>query len=150
MIALLPRSVSQRQSTISFASTLYLSPILDLLLAEVPPAWQLELRLGLQEALVNAAKHGNCLDPDKQVCVQFFIFEDQYWWIITDQGRGFCPEAKCRCERAPEIADREMTEDPGECGRGLYIMYQIFDQVYWNAQGTELRLCKRVNGKPLF
>ncbi len=146
MIALSPRSVSQRQSTISFASTLYLSPILDLLLAEVPPAWHLELRLGLQEALVNAAKHGNCLDPDKQVCVQFFIFEDQYWWIITDQGRGFCPEERCTCDRDHVLTE----EEPGECGRGLYIMYQIFDQVYWNAQGTELRLCKRVKGQPLF
>jgi anti-sigma regulatory factor (Ser/Thr protein kinase) len=32
----------------------------------------------------------------------------------------------------------------GECGRGLYILHQIFDQVEWNSKGTELRLCKQV------
>ena len=34
--------------TISFASTLYLHPILDLLLARVPRQLQPEIRLGLQ------------------------------------------------------------------------------------------------------
>ncbi|MFN7514792.1 MAG: anti-sigma regulatory factor, partial [Microcystis sp.] len=46
----------------SFASTLYLCPILDLLTASIPEELEPEIRLGLQEALVNAAKHGNHLD----------------------------------------------------------------------------------------
>ena len=49
----------------SFASTLYLCPILDLLTASIPEELEPEIRLGLQEALVNAAKHGNHLDPAK-------------------------------------------------------------------------------------
>ncbi|MEL6787089.1 MAG: ATP-binding protein, partial [Cyanobacteria bacterium J06607_15] len=32
-------------STMSFTSTLYLCPVLDLLLVNVPPEWQAEVRL---------------------------------------------------------------------------------------------------------
>ena len=56
MIAISHRPSGRTWNTVSFASTLYLCPILDLLLAEVPEQLQAEIRLGLQEALVNAAK----------------------------------------------------------------------------------------------
>lgn len=123
-------------NTISFASTLYLCPILDILLADVPPRWRAELRLGLQEALVNAAKHGNQLDPNKLVIVRFWTNAEQYWWSITDQGSGFTPPRCCHPDSS------ELPCDDQDCGRGLFILYQIFDQVIWNADGTELRLCK--------
>ena len=48
----------QKWNTVRFHSTLYLRPILDLLLTHIHPSWKAEIRLGLQEALVNASKHG--------------------------------------------------------------------------------------------
>ena len=139
MITISLRPVGRNWGTISFASTLYLCPILDLLLAEVPMQLQAELRLGLQEALVNAAKHGNHLDPSKTVLVRFSLIDNQYWWIISDQGRGFTPA--CSCQDPTEY----LPPDEAESGRGLCILHQIFDQVQWNRKGTELRLCKEVN-----
>lgn len=126
-------------TTMSFASTLYLCPILDLLLTNVPPEWQAELRLGLQEALVNAAKHGNKLDPSKTIVVQFSITEEEYSWIISDEGSGFIP--KCSCHQSPE---EYLPTEESENGRGLCILYEIFDRVHWNSKGTQLRLCKFV------
>ena len=126
-------------STVSFASTLYLCPVLDILLAKIPSQWQPELRLGLQEALVNAAKHGNNLDPSKQVSVRFSVSDDLYSWIITDQGTGF--KANPCCPKTPEDL---LPPEESEQGRGLCLLHQIFDQVHWNHQGTELKLCKRV------
>lgn len=143
MIAISIRPQERTLGTISFASTLYLCPILDLLLAEIPEQWQAELRLGLQEALVNAAKHGNQLDPSKTVAVRFSAIADQYWWTITDQGDGFTPPP-CNC---PTEYNDQLPCDEGECGRGLFILYQIFDQVHWNSEGTELRLCKKVGSR---
>lgn len=139
MIAISLRPGGRRWGTVSFASTLHLCPVLDLLLADVPARCRDEVRLGLQEALVNAAKHGNKLDPTKTVLVEFFIMEGQYWWIISDQGAGFAPACCCTPAHAQQ-------HDPevGECGRGLYILHQVFDQVLWNQRGTELRLCKEV------
>lgn len=134
-------------NTLSFSSTLYLCPILDLLLAEVPRQWHPEVRLGLQEALVNASRHGNQLDPLKTVVVSYSVQESHHWWVISDQGSGFkSPEPY----KKPDITRKSPSEQPLPCcdqenGRGLYLLQMIFDQVHWNQDGRELRLCKEVS-----
>jgi anti-sigma regulatory factor (Ser/Thr protein kinase) len=142
VIAISLRPTSRKWGTVSFASTLHLCPVLDLLVADVPQKWRPDVRLGLQEALVNAAKHGNNLNPGKTVLVEFFVLEDQYWWIISDQGEGFVPAC---CD--PRDHAKRSIEEIDDCGRGLYILHQIFDQVHWNLEGTELRLCKQVRNR---
>lgn len=142
MIAISLRPPKRDWGTMSFASTLYLCPILDLLLAKIPPECQHEVRLGLQEALVNAAKHGNKLDPSKTVVVQFSITDNLYSWIISDKGSGFSPNCECHCDYSA------LPPEESESGRGLCILHQVFDQVHWNSEGTKLRLCKQVNNKP--
>ncbi|MDC0835478.1 serine/threonine protein kinase [Leptolyngbya valderiana BDU 20041] len=141
VMALPMPSTGRCQGTVSFASTLYLCPILDLLLAEIPASLQPEIRLGLQEALVNAATHGNQLDPGKTITVEFSFSKDIYWWTISDRGdRPFDPEACC-CASADEDS---LPDDTSECGRGLYILNQIFDRVEWTPQKRQLRLGKLV------
>jgi anti-sigma regulatory factor (Ser/Thr protein kinase) len=139
VIAVSSRPVTSHWNTISFASTLYLIPVLDLLLTEIPPRWRAEVRLGLQEALVNAAKHGNDLDPAKTVLVRFTSVSNQHWWVISDQGKGFTISSNC-----VEEAEVDLPCENRECGRGLYILHQIFDRVQWNSEGTELSLYKYV------
>jgi serine/threonine-protein kinase RsbW len=139
VVAIMSRPTRTQWQVMSFASTLYLSPILELLLEPVPLDWQMEIRLGLQEALVNAAKHGNHLDPSKQVEVRYQMTIDECAWIIADQGGGFAPPEVCAaCEAEDWIGDEQ------ECGRGLFILHQIFDQVKWSPCGTELHLRKRI------
>lgn len=138
MITISLRPTGRNWGTISFASTLYLCPILDILLADIPLKLQPELRLGLQEALVNAAKHGNNLDPSKTVLVRFSLIDNQYWWIISDQGCGFTPN--CQEDDPTDY----LPVDYSENGRGMCLLHQIFDQVEWNRKGTELRLCKQI------
>ncbi len=146
MIAISRRPIRRDWGTIRFPSTLYLCPILDLLLAQIPARWQAEIRLGLQEALVNAARHGNNLDPSKTVSVRFSVVDGRYWWVISDEGAGFCsPSHDCNnTDPAQYLPPQE-----AESGRGMCILHEIFDQVHWNSQGqgTELRLCKEVKGK---
>jgi len=150
VITLSSRLVKQQPSfQLSFASTLYLSPVLDKLLADIPQTWQAEMRLGLQEALVNAAKHGNGLDPNKEVAVQFQIIDDYYWWLICDNGPGFRPPNKCllhsvKGERDLELEQALLPQWEKESGRGLYIIYQIFDHIEWNHNGTQLKLGKKM------
>lgn len=129
-------------STMSFTSTLYLCPVLDLLLVSVPPEWRAEVRLGLQEALVNAVKHGNNLDPTKTIVVRFTVTNAIYSWVIADQGVGFAEGNSCvdslhdRCKILPQ--------DDSECGRGFSILHEVFDNVHWNRDGTQLTLSKVV------
>lgn len=135
-------------NTISFASTLYLCPILDLLLAKIPPELRPEIRLGLQEALVNAAKHGNKLDPSKTVVVKFSCKKKEYSWVISDQGSGFISTSESPLDSV------DIPSEDAENGRGFFILHTIFDQVNWNRQGNQLRLCRKLdqtnNREPLF
>lgn len=144
MVSVMTSSTGVKWDKLSFASTLYLYPIIETLLERAPAQMRDELRLGLQEALVNAAKHGNSLDPSKHVSVQYARVHDTYWWIITDQGSGF--EIPHECHDCPD--DGVDHESMGDCGRGLFILHQIFDQVHWSSKGNEVRLCKRFNRWP--
>jgi serine/threonine-protein kinase RsbW len=141
--------VQSHWGSLSFVSTLYLCPVLDRLMDKVPQRWQPEIRLGLQEALVNAVKHGNHLDPLKVISVRYKTSGGQYRWIIQDQGGGF--DFECCCyDRADEVTANAIAVD--ECGRGLYILNQIFDEVQWSQGGRELHLSKRIHrwfGMPL-
>ena len=139
MIAISMPLSRRNWNTMSFASTLYLCPVLDLLLANVPSELQSEIRLGLQEALVNAAKHGNKLDPSKTIVVQFSATKEEYSWVISDQGSGFDPQ--CNCQSSYNI---NLPSEEAENGRGLCILHLIFDQVHWNSRGTQLKLCKQI------
>lgn len=138
MISLSPQYRERLWSTVSFPSTLHLHPVLELLLARVPSECQSELRLGLQEALVNAAKHGNRLDLRKPVVVRFSCSIREFRCVICDQGEGFSPPSS-----EGHLCEEDLPCDEQACGRGLYILHQVFDQVHWNSQGTELRLYKR-------
>ena len=129
-------------STMSFTSTLYLCPVLDLLLVSVPPEWQAEVRLGLQEALVNAAKHGNNLDPSKTIIVRFTVTTREYSWVIVDQGGGLTKE--CKCKNEGDGFNAELPIDESENGRGFSILHHVFDYVHWNRDGTQLTLSKEV------
>jgi serine/threonine-protein kinase RsbW len=136
-MAISKRPPGRHPGTVSFASTLYLSPILDLLLAQVPPPLQPEIRLGLQEALVNAVKHGNQLDPSKTIVVRFSNTRETYEWAISDQGAAVTHPCSCNPYHA-------LPDDTSECGRGMFILHQIFDRVEWDSQRRELQLCKQV------
>lgn len=152
MVALFQPAIEEHWGSLSFVSTLYLCPVLDRLMSQVPRRWQPEVRLGLQEALVNAVKHGNHLDPQKIISVRYKISGNQYWWIIEDEGCGFDYQHRCLSETLTSV-DKSADKVPSEkgcdgirdCGRGLYILDQIFDEVKWSRGGRELHLCKRVH-----
>ena len=135
--SLLP--MKPKWKSVSFPSTLYLFPVLDLLLQHVPQQYYDDIRLGLQEALVNAAKHGNALDVGKSVDVKFQKSGRSFTWVIADEGCGFSPPKNCQW---PLNEPQNVPESSQECGRGIFILYQIFDEVLWSKNGTELKLSK--------
>jgi anti-sigma regulatory factor (Ser/Thr protein kinase) len=111
---------------------------------QIPHSWRAEIRLGLQEALVNAAKHGNKLDPSKTIVVEFHVTPTKYSWIITDQGIGFVPQDNCH-----QTTEESLPPDESENGRGLCILYEVFDFVHWDRQGNQLTLYKQVKANAL-
>ena len=96
-----------------------------------------KIKLGLHEALVNAVKHGNLNDNSKELRVRRIITNNWFVWQIKDEGQGI-PKAY-RNFSLPNNLD-------AESGRGLYIIFQCFDDVRWTAKGNKLQVaCKRNN-----
>lgn len=122
-------------------STLRLGPLTELLLEPVRCLQlQAELQLGLQEALVNAVRHGNGCDPAK--CLRIRRIETPHWvvWQVQDEGPGM-PES-ARCSRLPQAVD-------ATDGRGLFLIHHCFDDVRWSPRGNRLQLAvKRERLRP--
>jgi serine/threonine-protein kinase RsbW len=99
------------------------------------------IRLAVEEALVNAMKHGNQLDPDKKVQVSYTITEDQFDIRIVDEGQGFNPED------VPDPTDEGNVDR--FCGRGVYIIRNVMDSVAYEGNGNIVLMTKRRGTDPL-
>ena len=133
--------VTLRWSDFITPSTLQLAPLLDLLLEPVRCRdLQCRLQLGLQEALVNAVRHGNGCDPSKSIRIR--RIESPRWWIwqVQDEGPGLpdCGRAAC----LPEQSD-------AASGRGLFLIHHCFDDVRWSRRGNRLQLAASRPGRKL-
>jgi serine/threonine-protein kinase RsbW len=95
------------------------------------------MRLALEEATVNALKHGNSGDSGKSVYVRFRITAQQAMIEIEDQGPGFIPED------IPDPLAPENLERPS--GRGLFLMRYYMTWVKYNERGNCVCLCKERN-----
>jgi len=92
-------------------------------------------KLALEEALVNAVKHGNQNDPSKQITVEYEIDSAQFLIRVTDQGPGFDPHA------VPDPTAPENLERP--CGRGLLLIRSFMSAVEYNSAGNSILMCKQ-------
>ena len=100
------------------------------------------VHLAMEEALVNAIKHGNHLDPEKAVDVVCHVSPDRVFIRITDEGDGFDPES------VPDPTEEDNLEIPS--GRGLMLMRCYMDSVEFNARGNEVTMTKaRSTGEEL-
>ena len=99
--------------------------------------------MALREALANAVKHGNKLNPEKRVFVQMVVEPDSELRIeVDDEGDGFDPDAVAD----PTAPDNLLRAS----GRGIYYMRQFMDEVRFRTSdrgGTRLELVKRLNGR---
>lgn len=93
------------------------------------------VRLALEEALVNAIKHGNQMREDKFVTVEWTVTSDEVTISIEDEGPGFRPE------EVPDPTAEENLEKPG--GRGIMLMRSFMTSVEYNERGNRVTLVKR-------
>lgn len=100
-----------------------------------PPRDVFGVRLALEEALVNAIKHGNGMDPDKSVKILWRIDDASVLVEIEDEGPGFVPE------EVPDPTAEENLERP--CGRGIMLMRSFMSRVEYNERGNRVILEKR-------
>jgi serine/threonine-protein kinase RsbW len=97
----------------------------------------LNFRVGLTEALSNAMLYGNAHDPSQSVVVEVSIGQGRLQAIVRDHGSGFDPRA------VPDPTLPENLSRP--CGRGLFLMRQLLDEVWYNERGNEVTLVLRLD-----
>lgn len=98
------------------------------------------VRLAIEEALVNAIKHGNRMDPAKSVRIACRIAESSIRIEIEDQGEGFQPG------EVPDPTADENLERP--CGRGIMLMRAFMNTIEYNAAGNRVILEKHRSAEP--
>jgi serine/threonine-protein kinase RsbW len=97
------------------------------------------IKMAVEEALVNAIKHGNQMDPDKRVRGKYSLGAERFDVRITDEGPGFNPED------VPDPTAPENLERP--CGRGLLLIRYYMSSVTFQDNGRTIVMHKQRNGQ---
>lgn len=92
------------------------------------------IKLALEEALVNAIKHGNQMDRAKKIHIAYQLLADRFEIIIRDDGPGFDPSD------VPDPTAFENLERP--CGRGLMLMRHYMTEVFFTPRGNCVTMSK--------
>ncbi|HMS42754.1 MAG TPA: ATP-binding protein [Pyrinomonadaceae bacterium] len=97
------------------------------------------LFIALDEAFVNAVKHGNKFDANKTVKVSAEVSTKEARFTIEDEGEGFDVSA---------IPDPTNPENLFKAsGRGVLFIHNIMDEVTYNERGNRLTMIKKSESK---
>ncbi len=122
-----------RDVVINSDSTDAVRPLLDEILNTLMNnGWENKLvfgiHLSMEEALVNAVKHGNKYNPAKKVHVLVGISPHLFRADISDEGDGFDPD------KLPDPTDPDYLDKPN--GRGVMLMRNFMTRVEYNPKGN--------------
>lgn len=95
---------------------------------------QFAVHLAMEEAIVNAVRHGNKQDEDKDVIIEYTISPEKIELWVTDQGSGFKPEGLADCRSGDNIYKT--------CGRGVLLIKSYMNTVDFNESGNSVHMVK--------
>ncbi len=94
------------------------------------------IELSLQEALANAVIHGAKEDASKTVeCIVSGDDEQGVLIVVRDPGIGFDPASIPVCTIGENLFSNH--------GRGIFLINQLMDKVWFHRNGTEIHMVKR-------
>lgn len=93
------------------------------------------LFVALDEAFVNAVKHGNKFDHTKLVRISAEVSREEARFTIEDEGEGF------DVNNIPDPLDPDNLFKTS--GRGVLFIYNIMDEVAYNERGNRLTMVKK-------
>lgn len=99
------------------------------------------VHLAVQEAFLNAIKHGNGMDVSKKVKIDYSVGTDRVEISMRDEGKGFDPE---------RVPDPRLGENLYKIeGRGLLLMRSYMDEVRFNRHGNCVHMVRYKEKPPL-
>ena len=103
-------------------------------------AYQFDIRLCLEEALINAMKYGNALKPEVDVVLGVDYDSGAVRFSVEDQGGGFDVSALKDCTDQENILRNR--------GRGVYLIHKLMDEVRYNTKGNRVQMVKFLQNHP--
>jgi serine/threonine-protein kinase RsbW len=97
-------------------------------------AYQFDIRLCLEEALINAMKYGNQLKREVEVRLDVEYDSGAVRFSVTDQGDGFDVSALRDCTNKENLLRNR--------GRGVYLIHKLMDEVRYNTKGNQVQMVK--------
>lgn len=98
----------------------------------------INIRLAITEAVLNAMEHGNKWNREKEVIVEVEITHSKIEIKVKDEGEGFDHNS---------IADPTLPENLLKTrGRGIFLIKSIMDEVRFNEKGNVISMLKRLDG----
>jgi serine/threonine-protein kinase RsbW len=101
-------------------------------------AGRFALRLALEEAVVNAFRHGNAGDYEAGVDVSYEVGSSSVRVVVEDRGRGFDPGV------VPDPTAEDRLSVPS--GRGLLLMRAYMSEVRHNERGNRVEMLYERDG----
>ncbi len=92
------------------------------------------IRLALEEAFLNAVKHGNRMNPDKEIKIDYSVDSDKVEISMTDEGDGFNPNVVPDPRRGENLYKTE--------GRGLLLMRSYMDVIEFSKRGNRVHMVR--------
>ncbi len=97
-------------------------------------ASQFDVRLCLEEALINAMKYGNRFKKELEVRLAVEFDPTQLRLTVEDQGPGFDIRGLKDCTEKENLLRTH--------GRGVYLIHQLMDRVQYNTKGNGVVMTK--------
>ncbi len=91
-----------------------------------------KLLLAVVEGVNNAIVHGNKLDKNKVVTVEYLIDNDKVEFVIKDEGTGF------DYTQIPDPTKPENLEKTH--GRGVFLMHHLADDIEFEEEGSVVKM----------
>lgn len=129
--------------TARLPSTLDAASTASDILLEVADGWDIpegileKMLLAVQEAVANAAEHGNALGSENEILLTYALGDGEVAALVEDSGRGI---------RIEDIERAELPDDPLDTsGRGLYIIRELAERIWLEADGRRLGMAWRLD-----
>jgi len=96
-----------------------------------------DVKLASQEAIINAVKHGNKLNPQMSVMVDFNYSKGTIKITVQDEGKGY---------DYANLPDPTLEENIIKgYGRGVFLIRKLMDEVNFNKTGNRVEMIKRIS-----
>ncbi len=93
-----------------------------------------DIRLCLDEALINAMKYGHQFKRELTVRLSIEYDQNEVRVLVEDQGEGFDPKKIKNCTEGENVLRGH--------GRGLHLIHQLMDEVKHNPKGNAVLMVK--------